>query len=76
MQAVTDEVPQITGCQTWYFNPDLPARTLFRLGARGIEGVYSDGRYCAKFRVETTAETPDQSLAVVALLNDWLEARG
>jgi hypothetical protein len=71
LEKVTDEVPQVVQCGTFYFNPDLPERTRFRLGSDGIEGVFSPGAYCVKFRVETTATTPGQQAAVVAALNEW-----
>jgi putative CRISPR-associated protein (TIGR02619 family) len=69
---VTEQVPQVAVCMTTYYNPDLPAPTRFHLSSRGIEGVYSDGTYSVKFRVETSAQTPGQQAAVVAALNQWL----
>ena len=63
---VTENVPQVALCVTKYYNPDLPKRTHFRIGSDGIEGIYSDGSYTVKFRVETTAKTPGQQAAVVA----------
>ncbi|GIW82153.1 MAG: hypothetical protein KatS3mg105_3960 [Gemmatales bacterium] len=72
LERVTREVPQVRRCATFYFNPDLPQRTRFRLGANGIEGVYSNGTYTVRFRVETSAQTPGQQAAVVAALNEWL----
>jgi putative CRISPR-associated protein (TIGR02619 family) len=72
LQRVTTEVPQVTRCATFYHNPDLPRRTGFRLGREGIEGVLSDGTWCVKFRVDTSAQTPGQQAAVVAALNEWL----
>lgn len=72
MAKVTNEVPQVVHCATFYYNPDLAERTRFRHGRDGIEGIYSDGRFTVKFRVETTAQTPGQQAAVVAALNEWL----
>ena len=72
MSRVTSEVPQVTHCATFYYNPDLAERTRFRVGRNGIEGFYSDGSFTVKFRVETTARTPGQQAAVVAVLNEWL----
>jgi hypothetical protein len=72
MEQVTNEVPQVVQCATFYYNPDLPERTRFRLGSRSIEGIYSAGSFTVKFRVETTAQTPGQQAAVVAALNEWL----
>ena len=72
LQQLTDEVPQVLHCATFYFNLDLPARNGFRLGAKGIEGWLSNGTWTTKFRVETTANNTGQELAVVAALNEWL----
>jgi len=68
-------VPQVAHCATFYYNPDLPERTRFRPGSDGVEGVYSDGRYTVKFRVETSARTPGQQAAAAAVLNEWLAAQ-
>ena len=76
LERVTEEVPAVVQCATFYYNPDLPERTRFRLGSNGVEGVYSPGGYCVKFRVETTAQTPGQQAAVVAALNEWLAGQG
>ncbi|MDW8266603.1 MAG: putative CRISPR-associated protein [Gemmataceae bacterium] len=76
MERVTYEVPQVVHCATFYFNPALPERTRFRIGSEGIEGIYSNGTYTVKFRVETTANTPGQQAAVVAALNEWLSHEG
>jgi putative CRISPR-associated protein (TIGR02619 family) len=72
MSRVTNEVPQVVQCATFYFNPDLAERTRFRDGTNGIEGIYSNGTFTVKFRVETLAQTPGQRAAVVAALNEWL----
>jgi putative CRISPR-associated protein (TIGR02619 family) len=69
---VTQEVPQVALCVTTYFNPDLPRPSGFRARGEGIEGTYGGGSWCAKFRVETTAQTAGQRNAVVAALNEWL----
>ncbi|HVS38762.1 MAG TPA: putative CRISPR-associated protein [Gemmataceae bacterium] len=74
MNRVTSEVPQVTHCATFYYNPDLAERTRFRTGRDGIEGIYSDGNFTVKFRVETTAQTPGQQAAVIAVLNGWLNS--
>jgi putative CRISPR-associated protein (TIGR02619 family) len=75
LEAVTSQVPQVRRCTTSYFNPDLPEPSRFRDGPRGIEGIYSDGTYTVKFRVETTAHADGQRAAVVAALNEWLACR-
>lgn len=72
LKKVTEEVPQVIQCATFYYNPDLSQRTRFRCGSKGIEGIYSNGRFTVKFRVEHTATTPGQAAAVVAVLNEWL----
>jgi putative CRISPR-associated protein (TIGR02619 family) len=68
MARVTNEVPQVVQCATFYYNPDLAERTRFRVGSDGIEAVYSEGSFTVKFRVETSAKTPGQQAAVVAAL--------
>lgn len=69
---VTDEIPQVTHCATFYYNPNLPERSRFTLSRGDVVGIYSDGKYTVKFRVESTAQTEGQRLALVALLNTWL----
>lgn len=73
MSRVMTAMPFVKQCSTWYFNPDLPARTHFRKSAQGVEGVISNGTYTAKFRVDTSATTDGQMSAAVAALNVWLE---
>jgi putative CRISPR-associated protein (TIGR02619 family) len=75
LERVTKEVAQVVHCATFYYNPDLPQRTRFRVGRDGIEGIYSNGTFTVKFRVETSAQTPGQQAAVVAALNEWLTTR-
>ncbi len=76
LRRLTDEVPYVTGCHATYWNPDLPATPLFRLSGGEMEGVYSNGSWCAKFRVLTTAGEGDDLAAVVADLNEWLGGAG
>jgi hypothetical protein len=71
---VTAQVPQVRRCATFWSSPDLPEETRFRLGPKGIEGIFSDGTYTVKFAVETSAQTDGQRAAVVAALNEWLES--
>ncbi len=75
MSRVTNEVPQVAHCATFYYNPDLAERTRFRMGPDGVEGIFSDRKFTVKFRVETAATTPGQQQAVVAALNEWLGTR-
>jgi len=75
LEHVTGEIPQVAHCATTYFNPDLSERTRFRSSGDRIQGVYSDGRYCVKFAVESSAQTSGQRAAVVARLNQWLADR-
>lgn len=71
MMRIIDEIPQVTCCTTRYYNPDLPQRTRF-IETRGeIEGIYSNGTYCVKMRIDSTAQTTGQRTAVVAALNEW-----
>ena len=72
MNRVMIEVDQVIHCATFYFNPDLAERTRFRIRRDGIEGIYSDGTFTVKFRVESSAQTAGQQNAVTAALNDWL----
>jgi putative CRISPR-associated protein (TIGR02619 family) len=75
LQAATDGVPAVVGCETTYCNPDLPEPTRFRLKGEEVEGIYTDGTATVKFRVDTTAQTSGQRAAVVAALNEWLASR-
>jgi len=72
MQRVTDEVPFVVGCSTWWFSPDLPETTRFTASRDNVVGIFSHGTYCVKFNVETTAQTEGQRHAAVAALNQWL----
>ncbi len=72
LRRVTEDLPPVVQCATFYFNPDLPERTRFLLSRESIVGVFSPREYTVKFRVETTAETPTQMTAMVAALNQWL----
>ncbi|MCL6501280.1 MAG: putative CRISPR-associated protein [Pirellulales bacterium] len=72
LEKLTAEMPQVVWCRGYYYNPDLPERSRFRLRGEQIEGVYSNGGYTFKFFVETTAHTPAQRAAMVAALNEWL----
>jgi hypothetical protein len=75
MEEVTAANPWVSHCATFYYNSDLGERTRFRSGARGIEGIFSNGSYAVKFRLETSAQTTGQQAAVVAALNEWLDSR-
>ena len=75
MERVTNEVPFVVQCATFYFNPDLPQHTRFLLSRGDVVGLFSEGNYCVKFRVETTAQTEGQCWAAVAALNEWLRDR-
>lgn len=74
LQTVTDARPYISSCHTTYWNPDLPEKDRFRLSDGKIQGIYSNGTWCVKFTVLTTAEDDEAQLrAVVADLNEWLD---
>ena len=73
LQEVTDAKPYIRYCHSTYWNPDLSESTRFQLSSQGkVEGIYSNGSWCLKFDVFTTAESSDQLPIVVADLNNWL----
>jgi len=72
LERITEDVPYVVRCATYYYNPDLSERIRFRRGRDGIEGIYSNGSYTVKFRVETTASTNAEQNAVIAYLNEWL----
>ena len=74
LESVTAQVPQVSRCATFYSNLDLAEPTRFRLGAHGIEGVFSNGKATVKFRVEILAQTEGQRAAVIAALNEWWNA--
>lgn len=76
MRDVTDQVSQVVHCGRFWSSLDLNAPKRFWLSSDGIVGQYSDGKATAKFRVETRAADRAQMAAVVAVLGEWLEARG
>ena len=67
------ERPYVRSCHSTYWNPDLPESCRFRLAGGEVEGIYSNGSWCVKFRVATTARGQDDLGAVVADLNGWLD---
>lgn len=73
---LTKDVPYIRYCHSTYWNPDLSEATRFRNSAGTVQGIYSNGTWCVKFRVVTTAEDRDLESAsvIVADLNDRLDA--
>ena len=73
LQKLTNERPYVRLCHSTYWNPSLPESTRFRLSGEEVEGIYSNGSWCVKFRVLTTATEPEALPDVVADLNDWLE---
>ena len=75
LQEVTLRKPYVRYCHSTYWNPALSESTRFRLSGENIQGIYSNGTWCMKFRVITTTEDSDQLAGVVADLNDWLDAR-
>ena len=76
MQRVTDEVPYVRRCRTDYLHPGLPESPRFRLSSHGVQGIYSDGKRCGKFIVDTTADDDYDLSLVVADLNRWREESG
>ena len=73
---VTQGRPYVRYCDTTYWSPDLPNTCGFRLSGHGVEGIYSNGTWCVKFRVVTTADEQADLGVVAADLNQWLEERG
>ena len=74
LKNLSEERSYVRYCHSIYWNPDLPEASRFRLSAGQIEGIYSNGTWCVKFRVVTTADRQEDLSAVVADLNDWLGA--
>ena len=75
LQKLTDQVPQVARCVTYYSHPSLPRPSKFWVGSDGVVGQYGDGKALVKFRVETRATTRGQMAAVAAVLNEWLAQR-
>lgn len=75
LQEVTDARSYVRYCYSTYWNPDLSEATRFRLSSADIQGIYSNGTWCVKFKVFTTAEDENQLPVIVADLNDWLDTK-
>ena len=75
LQDVTDARPYVRYCHSTYWNPDLSESTQFRLSGAEVQGIYSNGTWCVKFKVITTTADEDQLRVVVADLNDWLDTK-
>ncbi len=73
LENLSRERPYIRYCHSTYWNPDLPESSRFRLRDKEVEGIYSNGTWCMKFRVITTANEHDDLTPVVADLNDWIK---
>ncbi len=73
LQKLTDEVPYVRFCHSTYWNPDLPESNRFRPSGGEVQGIYSNGTYCVKFKVHTTSDDQDVLPGIVADLNDWIE---
>lgn len=73
LQKLTNERPYVRLCHSTYWNPNLPEANRFRLSGGEIEGIYSNGSWCVRFRVLTTAGEQGDLGVVVADLNEWLE---
>ena len=72
LRKLTDERPYVVQCYSTYWNPDLSEVNRFRLSGGDVEGIYSNGSWCVKFRVLTTAGEQHDLGVVVADLNEWL----
>ena len=75
LQDVTDARPYVRYCYSTYWNPDLSESTRFRLSGREVQGIYSNGTWCVKFKVFTTEADENQLPVVAADLNEWLDTR-
>ena len=82
LDKITDEVPYVRYCHSTDWYPDLPEATRFRQASerqrsgeahKVVQGIYSNGTWCVKFNVVTTADEHDRLSGVVASLNDWLD---
>lgn len=69
LSTLTDQRPYVKYCHSTYWNPDLPETPRFRVAGGKVEGIFSDGSWCVKFGVVTTAEDDAALSAVVADLN-------
>ena len=76
MQRVTQDNPFVRICRSFYANPDQPQKNDFRLSRGQVVGIYSDGSFSVKFRVETTAASDEQKWLVVDKLRTWRQERG
>ena len=75
LQEVTNAKSYVRYCHSTYWNPDLSESTRFRLSGSEVQGIYSNGTWCVKFRVVTTAEDENQLQVVIADLNDWWDTK-
>ena len=75
LQEVTNAKPYVRFCHSTYWNPDLSEPTRFRLSNKEVQGTYSNGTWCMKFKVVTTSADENQLPGVVADLNDWLDTK-
>ena len=75
LQEVTNAKSYVRYCHSTDWNPDLSESTRFRLSGGDVQGIYSNGTWCVKFRVVTTTEDENQLPVVVADLNDWLDTK-
>ena len=72
LERLTDERAYVRMCHSTYWNPDLSEANRFRLSGGEVEGIYSNGSWCVRFRVLTTAGEQDDLGIIVADLNEWL----
>ena len=73
LQKLTDEVHYVRFCHATYWNPDLPESPRFRPSGGEVQGIYSNGTWCFKFKVHTTTDDQDVLPSIVADLNDWID---
>ncbi len=75
LQKVTDARSYVRYCHSTDWHKKLPESTRFRLSGEEVQGIYSNGTWCVKFRVVTTASDESQLPVIVADLNDSLDPK-
>ncbi len=71
LQRIIDEKPYVRTCRTRYWNKGQPESTRFVRVDNYVEGLFSQGSWHVKFRVDTTNTDADAIPEIVADLNEW-----
>lgn len=69
LQRITDVCPYVTGCRTFYWNPELPTLNQFRLRGEDLNGTLSNGSWTVGFAIDTSSTTPGELRACLLDLN-------